>query len=76
MPSLNIQDFPEDLHERLRRRAEAERRPVEEVVIRLLEQHLTSPMHSILELRGLGRELWRDADASQHVEQERRSWDS
>ena len=30
---------------------------------------------SILELRGLGKELCKDVDASAHVASERRSWD-
>ena len=30
--------------------------------------------HSILELRGLGKEIWKDIDAQQYVDQERDSW--
>jgi len=30
---------------------------------------------SILELRGLGKELWTGVDATAHVNSERRSWD-
>jgi len=31
--------------------------------------------HAILELRGLGKEIWRDVDAAEHVANERDSWD-
>ena len=30
--------------------------------------------HSILELRGLGKEVWSGVDPDQYVEQERSSW--
>lgn len=33
-------------------------------------------LHSILELRGLGKELWKDIDPVEHVRAERDSWDS
>ena len=32
------------------------------------------PPHSILELKGLGKELWKGIDGQEYVEQERRSW--
>ena len=44
-------------------------------VTRILEQALTQPEpRSILELDGLGRELWHD-DAAEHVRRERETWD-
>jgi hypothetical protein len=30
---------------------------------------------SILELQGLGKELWKDMDAGEHVRRERAAWD-
>jgi hypothetical protein len=30
---------------------------------------------SLLDLRGLGKEAWRDVDAAEHVEREREAWD-
>jgi hypothetical protein len=30
--------------------------------------------HSILELKGLGKEVWGEIDAQEYVDQERRSW--
>jgi len=31
--------------------------------------------HSIKELRGLGKELWRSIDVEKYIEEERNSWD-
>lgn len=45
-------------------------------VTHLLENALDEPEPlSILELEGLGQELWHDQDAGAHVARERDSWD-
>lgn len=33
------------------------------------------PQHSIMELKGLGKELWQGIDVDQYLEEERNSWD-
>ena len=33
------------------------------------------PRHSILELEGLGKEIWEGIDAQEYINQERDSWD-
>jgi len=77
MATLNIKNFPDELYERLQGRAEEEHRSLAQQVIHLLEESAGSPkLHSILELRGLGKELWKDIDPVEHVRAERDSWDS
>jgi plasmid stability protein len=77
MATLNIKNFPDALYERLQERAEREHRSVAQQVIHLLEESAGEPrLHSILELRGLGKELWKDIDPVEHVRAERDSWDS
>lgn len=42
----------------------------------LVRQRMTThPSHSILELQGLGKEIWQDIDAQKYVDRERASWD-
>lgn len=42
----------------------------------LLTGALDSPKRlSVLDLKGLGKEHWRDLDAAEHVDKERASWD-
>ena len=42
----------------------------------ILEQAVGGPEPlSILGLRGLGRDAWREVDAASHVDAERRAWD-
>jgi len=43
----------------------------------LIRQQITikeEPLHSFLELEGLGKEIWRDIDAQEYINQERESW--
>jgi plasmid stability protein len=77
MATLNLKNFPDDLYKALQERAQREHRSVTQEVVHLLETSLTQaePL-SILELRGLGKELWQGIDPAAHVEVERSSWDS
>lgn len=46
-----------------------------EDIAMLVRQSLAGrPRRSILELRGLGKEIWEGIDAQNYVEQERASW--
>lgn len=76
MATLNVKNFPDDLYQRLREIADQEQRSIAQQVIRLLDQAVsaTEP-RSIRELRGLGKHHWRDIEASDLVDEERRSWD-
>jgi hypothetical protein len=43
----------------------------------LVRQQVTiteQPLHSFLELEGLGQEIWKGIDAQEYVNQERDSW--
>jgi plasmid stability protein len=75
MATLNVKHLPDALYRKLKARAKRERRSVAQQVTVLLEQALEpSAALSILELRGLGRELWRDIDAGSHVAGDRAGW--
>ena len=48
-----------------------------EELLGLIRQRVTltpKPQRSILELRGLGKEVWHGIDAQDYVNQERESW--
>ncbi len=43
----------------------------------LVRQQITikeEPLHSFLELEGLGKEVWKGIDAQEYINQERDSW--
>jgi len=74
--TLNIKNLPDGLYKKLQARAKRERRSVAQEVTHLLSEALEAPRPlSILELQGLGKELWQGVDAGAHVERERASWD-
>jgi plasmid stability protein len=76
MAVLNIKNLPDALYKKLQARAKREHRSVAQEVTHMLSDALEAakPL-SILELRGLGKEHWREIDAVKHVERERASWD-
>jgi plasmid stability protein len=76
MATLNIKNLPEPLYKKLQARAKRERRSVAQEVTHLLSEALEKPAPlSLLDLRSLGKEHWRDVDASKHVAEERDAWD-
>jgi plasmid stability protein len=76
LATLNIKHVPDSLYELLRARAKRERRSIAQEATHLLAAALEAPeVLSILELRGLGKEIWRGVEPAGHVERERSSWD-
>lgn len=76
MATLNIKNLPDALYRRLQARAKRERRSVAQEVTIILEEALGAPAPlSLLEMRGLGKDLWRDTAAAAHVARERDAWD-
>jgi plasmid stability protein len=75
MATLNVKNLPDSLYRKLKARAKRERRSVAQEVTVLLAQALDPrTAHSILELRGLGKELWQGVDAASHIASERAAW--
>ncbi|CAN5716030.1 hypothetical protein BH23GEM7_BH23GEM7_09170 [soil metagenome] len=76
MATLNIKNLPDSLYGKLKERAEREHRSIAQQVTHMLKEALSEPDSlSILELQGLGKEVWKGIDAASYVEEERRTWD-
>jgi len=74
--TLNVKNLPDALYRKLQARAKREHRSVAQEVKHLLTEALDTPKPlSILELRGLGKELWEGIDPAKYIEEERNSWD-
>ena len=73
---LNIKNLPDPLYAALKERADGKHRSVAQEVTHILTEALRAeePL-SILDLQGLGRELWAEVDSAQHIEDERAAWD-
>lgn len=75
MATLNVKNLSDALYRKLKARAKRERRSVAHEVAVLPTQALEpAPSVSILELRGLGKELWKNVNAATHVKNERDAW--
>lgn len=76
MATLNIKNMPDALYRKLQKRAKQQRRSLAQEVTQILSQAVEGRRtYSILELQGLGKEVWKGIDADDHVEAERKSWD-
>ena len=76
MAVLNVKSVPDKLYRKLQARAKRERRSVAQEVIEILDQALNEPPRlSIMNLQGLGKDIWRDIDSDKYIEAERRAWD-
>lgn len=76
MATLNIKNLPDRLYRKIQARANKEHRSIAQEVIHILSLATEDARpRSILELQGLGKEIWRNVDAGKHVKQERRAWD-
>jgi len=49
-------------------------RLLEELAVLVRRQVTSRAQRSILELQGLGKEIWQDIDAQEYVDRERASW--
>jgi hypothetical protein len=71
--SINVYD---DVLRRVQRLSPDDQLRLLEDVASLVRRKVTNQARrrSILELRGLGREIWQDMDAQDYIDQERASW--
>ena len=76
MATLNIKKMPDRLYRKIQARANKEHRSIAQEVIHILSLATEGdrPL-SILDLQGLGKEVWNDVDAGKHVNKERHGWD-
>jgi plasmid stability protein len=74
--TLNVKNLPDSLYRKLQARARRDRRSVAQQVTQILSEALDQPKElSILELEGLGKEIWAGIDAAEYIRGERDSWD-
>jgi plasmid stability protein len=76
MATLNIKNLPDRLYRKIQARAHREHRSIAQEVIHILSiaTEDANP-RSILDLQGLGKDVWKKIDARKHVNRERREWD-
>jgi plasmid stability protein len=76
MATLNIKKIPDRLYRKIQARAVKRHRSVAQEVIHILSEVTNETKTlSILKLQGLGKNMWRNIDASKLLNKERRGWD-
>ena len=76
MATLNIKNLPDRLYKKIQARANREHRSIAQEVIHILSVATEDTARlSILDLQGLGKDVWKKVDAGKHVKRERREWD-
>jgi plasmid stability protein len=79
MATLNIKNFPDRLYRRIKQRAGKNRRSISQEVVQLLDEVVSEvPRVSLLQLEGLGKEVWEKAlagkGAADYIAEERDAW--
>ncbi len=79
MATLNIKNFPDLLYRRIKQRAGKNRRSITQEVVQLLDEAVNNaPRVSLLDLEGLGKDLWEKQlggkDAADFISRERDGW--
>ena len=76
MATLNIKKIPDRLYRKIQARAVKRHRSVAQEVIHILSEATEETKTlCILKLQGLGKNIWRNIDASKLINKERRGWD-
>ena len=47
---------------------------IEELATTLQRPVVTKPLHSVMEFKGLGKEIWQGIDVQEYINEERDSW--
>jgi plasmid stability protein len=79
MATLNIKNFPDRLYRSIKQRAGKNHRSIAQEVVELLRDAVDgAPRLSLLELEGLGKDIWEQAlggkDAADFIARERDAW--
>ena len=75
MATLNIKDFPDELHVKLKEQAKKNGRSLSsEVEYILAQQLLRKAKYSLRDWQGVGAEVWKGLDATAYVRKERKDW--
>jgi hypothetical protein len=71
---MSTLEYQEVLHHVQRLTSAEQLRLLEELAALIRHQGMLRPPRSILELQGLGKEIWSDVDAQEYIDAERATW--
>jgi plasmid stability protein len=75
MATLNIKNLPDGLYRKLKARAKKQNRSLSQEVTRILSSAVEEQEKlSVMDLEGLGKEIWTGVDTSKYIDEMRSSW--
>ncbi|GAC1349648.1 MAG: hypothetical protein NVSMB27_24740 [Ktedonobacteraceae bacterium] len=76
MSTYNYHEILDEvLNQAQRLTPEDQLRLVEDLVANIRRQEFSSKKHSVMEFRGMGKELWKGVDVEKYIDEERNSWE-
>ena len=72
---MSTDEYRAVLDQALRLTAEEQLQLIEDIIKVVRHQVTTRPKHSIMELKGLGKEVWKGVDVEKYIDEERNSWE-
>ncbi len=73
--TLNIKNLPDGLYRKLKARAKKQNRSLSQEVTRILASAVDEQEKlSVMNLEGLGKEIWTGVDTGEYIDEMRNSW--
>ncbi len=72
---MSTEDYDEILEQVQLLTLDDQLRLLEDIASMLRQQFTIQPKHSIMEFKGLGKEVWQGVDVEKYIDEERNSWD-
>ena len=72
---MSTDEYRAALDQVLRLTTEEQLQLIEDIVKVVRHQVTIRPKHSIMELEGLGKEVWAGVDVEKYIDEERNSWE-
>src|SRR5205085_9994949 len=72
---VSTNEYQAVLNQALRLTPEEQLQLIEDIITVVRHQVRARPRHSIMELEGLGKEVWEGVDAEKYIDEERNSWE-
>jgi len=72
---VSTDNYEEVLHQVQLLSFDDQLRLLEELASIIHKQFTSHPKHSVLEFKGMGKELWESIDVEKYIDEERNSWE-
>ena len=77
MTTVILKNLPDEIYNYLKSKADKTEKDISDEIVKLLKEKIGNieKKRDILELKGLGKEIWKDIEPQEYVNKERESWE-